>query len=636
MSLINRCKNPFDEVAKVAQAQKVDPKTLDFRLVRFTTTLTQGDDIRHIKDYEGLDCLLNNDYFCQEDLVITQSYRIEIIPARPSLLNLDVRLSANTSLTRLIVGIKANAAVVIYDGLGQDIYKEILRQLLKAKVLVGVRFKDTQTYIKKLVAHIKSYGMLSANYSFDLAYGVEPIPFIGRQIIHRYKEEHEEEQQDKVDYSQRGYLKAVQTGDVVLEVIPPSPGMPGRNLRGELIPAPHKAGDEEEIKFGPNIEKREDESGRIEYLAKCSGYVSCNSGVYDIGDNLEVSVADFKTTGSIEGGIDKNIKLSIAESSILKDAVGANLLIEIEEISVKGSVAQGAVIKAQRAEIGGQTHGKSRVEAHDLKIAVHRGFASGNVVEIGRLEGGEVQGHIVFIDQVMGGKVRAERLYVNKIYSNSQIHVSELVVLNNCLGQNNKFSIDPSTSAALKEELLQKQKHLESIKKELYALSRGIETKRKVIEVNKSAVASIRGKIAELKASRMPIPEAFYQKLSDFGRIIAEYNDTARLVSRLNAEVKESKLDIEKAQERVFDSHVINLGKWQPLNEIKFILLAPEMELVYEPELGEVAKDFMIKPTEDEDGNRTWRIVVHNSLSFLAKDEHYAKYKDMFKIKEQE
>lgn len=99
--------------------------------------------------------------------------------------------------------------------------------------------------------------------------------------------------------------------------------------------------------------------------------------MFDIKDELDVNEITFKTTGSVDTGLDTNVTLNVKENDLTKDAVGTGMTVEANEINVEGNVAANAVVKANKVTIGGQTHAKAVIEAKEAKIAVHIGSFEG-------------------------------------------------------------------------------------------------------------------------------------------------------------------------------------------------------------------------------------------------------------------
>lgn len=97
----------------------------------------------------------------------------------------------------------------------------------------------------------------------------------------------------------------------------------------------------------------------------------------------------------------------------------------------------------------------------------------------------------------------------------------------------------------------------------------------------------IRQRLAEMKQSQITPPTAFLQKIRDYQNIVTEYNDLVIKLKDLKDKQRDLEDNLKILQNKVYEAKVINLSKWANLNEIKFKLLYPDIELAYNTKANE-------------------------------------------------
>ena len=371
--------------------------------------------------------------------------------------------------------------------------------------------------------------------------------------------------------------------------------MPGRNCRGAFIPVkePRKANDAP-ILITPNLMKKESETS-IKYIANRGGYVNFDKGTYDIQDQMEINEISFKSTGSIDASLGSNIKINIKEKDILKDAIGAGMSVETTEVHVDGNIGSGAKIKAKIAEIGGQTHQSSYIEADKIIIAVHRGEANGIDVEIDRLEGGKVVGDTVHVKHMIGGEIIAKIVKIDNLMSNAKITASEILEVTELKGTNNKFIIDPSVTKEFNELIESINKKIEKLEEELKAFPRQLSSKKEFIDKNKPMAEMVKEKIMELKRTGVEPPMTLFAKIKDFQEKVIDYNTFLQTFKDKKEELQEYREELNRVQNKVFSAKIINHSAWKEFNEVRFRLIYPPKDVTYNPKEREIAREITLK-----------------------------------------
>jgi len=135
-------------------------------------------------------------------------------------------------------------------------------------------------------------------------------------------------------------------------------------------------------------------------------YTRINDGTKEtewesINTDMDVGEISFKTTGSLNSGVDSDVSLHVSETDLGKDAIGTDMSVEVTEIDIDGNVGSNARVVALRATVAGQTHKTVCLKADDLDINIHKGKAYGKNIKVIRLEHGKIDGDFA-IEAVAG------------------------------------------------------------------------------------------------------------------------------------------------------------------------------------------------------------------------------------------
>ncbi|WP_333804102.1 flagellar assembly protein A [Sulfurospirillum sp.] len=609
-SIVIDTTNVIKELKNVSAANHLKATDLAFKLLNVTTYYSDEKSENNEMNEEELKLLLDDSFLLNPNLKLTQHYRVEIYKIDDTendhTIIPDISLSGNKNLTKIIAMVAKNHDVKYTSKLEEKIIEDIQIKKIKAGILVGIRDQNMYKEVKKIVANVRVNGIIDQNYTFVACQGVDEVPSINDDLIFHYKKKINAKSTDgKVDYSKRGFVLAVDKDECIIEYIKPQLGTPGRNCRGAFLTVkePRKTNDAP-ILITANLTKKESETS-IKYLANRGGYVNFEKGTYDIQDQMEINEISFKSTGSIDASLGSNIKINIKEKDILKDAIGAGMSVETSEIHVQGNIGSGAKLKAKIADIGGQTHQSSYIEADKIIISVHRGEANGVDVEIDRLEGGKVIGENVHVKQMIGGEVIARIVKIDSLMSNAKITASEILEVTELKGTNNKFIIDPSVTKEFNELIESINKKIEKLEEELKAYPRQLSAKKEFIDKNKPMAEMVKEKIMELKRTGVEPPVTLFAKIKDFQEKVIDYNNFLQTFKDKKEELQEYREELNKVQNKVFTAKIINHSAWKEFNEVRFRLIYPPKDVTYNPKEHEIAREITLKDM----GNGEQRIM---------------------------
>ena len=87
-------------------------------------------------------------------------------------------------------------------------------------------------------------------------------------------------------------------------------------------------------------------------------------------------------------------------------------------------------------------------------------------------------------------------------------------------------------------------------------------------------------------------------KLKDYQSLVYEYNEKAKQYKNKNERYCEVIAKLEELQDMIFDSKIINKGRWAELNDIKFELIEPRRTITYSTRENELARMITLKHLE--------------------------------------
>lgn len=610
--------NPYGEILNLAKHFGVDSKFIDFDIIEIKTECkVAGESQPRQIPAEKLNIFDDDKFFVEKVESIKQSYLVQFYDvrrAKPMPLP-NVVINANKNLTKILATVSQNADTIYFKEFDKKLINFIYKKLIKVGILVGIRNKTMLEEVAKIYSVLRVKEFIDKDYTFVVTAGVNVNPSADDALVFHYKNKNKSaDENDKVDYANRGYLLGVTENELIFEYVKLREGANGRDVRGNLLPTQKaKATIAKMPEHTENIYSKEDEEG-TKFFSKKSGYVQEEKGVFDIKDELDVNEISFKTTGSVDTGLDTNVTLNVKEKDLTKDAIGTGMTVEANEINIEGNVAANAVVKANKVVIGGQTHAKALIEAKDAKIAVHIGSFDGEYVEIDRLEGGKVKAKKAVIKSAIGGEIIAESVVIDTLVSNSNIIIADTLEIKKLKGVNNKILVDFSMIKNTGEQINERMAKIKTIREQIVKMPRTLESKRCVIEENKGPINVIKAKIEELKSTNNTPPVTFMKKLKEYQQLVHEYNALLKEFREKKAAIAELKSEIANIQDGIFNSKVINHSNWREFNEIKFRLVDPARDITYSTRENEIARVITIAKVETEDGDIDYVVKKNNNV----------------------
>ena len=606
-----RTQSVAKELFKIAKSYEMDADLLDFNLLDVQTYTrifdgTKETEWEEISTEESRnfhdEVLLLNSHF-----QIKQTYEIEVFSKKPvkddPYNDLKLAVGANATKCKVYLSIAQGSKVEYAPHFEQDLLDMINRKKIRAGILVYMFDSMVEDVSSKISARVRIAEKLEFEQSEThlIAEGYEPTATINDQLILHYENTKEVDENEKVDYASRGFIQSVKKGEFLIEYIKAKMGKPGRNCRGEYMePKEPVVSNEPTFHVSDNIKIVEDEDS-IKYYADENGYIAFEDNTYVIKKEVDVDAISFKTTGSIDSGVDSDVNISVKETDAIKDAVGSGMKVEVTEIEIDGNVGSNASVVAKKAQIGGQTHKTAKIRADELEINVHKGEAYGKNVHITRLEHGRVEAEIVEVAQAIGGVIRAQEIEIDICASHVKATATRRIEIKKMLGSENTFTIDPLLSRDVQNSVEDNEEQIKEIKMRLRDLKKEIKKYSDLIKNGTKTFLEINKRLLHYQKNNVKMPESFVKKYKQFQNMQQRLKELKEEFA-----MKQEKLNLLTTrtalfQDNILDARIINHDKWVGYNEIKFKLVDPPVELVYKPLEGSSEKVFGLVELQDGD-----------------------------------
>ncbi len=590
--------NLADDIKSIATKYNLKVNELDFRLLSFKTFYTKEGDstLTEITELNRSD-IITEENLRNPSVKIFQELRVELFKKEGKrTFPLSISIGANRDFTLVKATIKAKEKISYFEGLDHEIISEIDKKKARLGLLIGLMDDSMRSGVKKLVSIIRVNEKLGQNTSFNICEGFKPVETISQELIEHYKNRCDDKNMT---------MHGISEGDLVIEIIKPKEGAYGRDCKGGLLAIDEiELSDKNiEVSMSEDFEIKEDEE-KIQYFAKKSGYIYVGIGNrYEIKDEFIVDSVSLKTTGDIDMGEDSEVTVTIQEQDSALDAVGPGVELDTNELNIAGSIANNAKIKANRAQIKGQTHQSSTVEAKEIQIHLHKGYAEGEEIEIDILEGGVVVGDIVRVEQFLGGEIRAKEVYIKEVTSNSKVYASHHIEIEKITGNGNLFTVDALAQRNFYKIYDEISEELKTLEIKLKKLPKELKYKKISIDREKENIVQINKSIEEMKKfGRQPLASLVMklkdhqEKIKVFNSLLKELKDAKLRRDSLHEELTELNTSVLKAK-------VINHSPWREFNEVVFKLIEPPIEVSFLPKEGEVIKELTLRSSDEGEYN---------------------------------
>jgi hypothetical protein len=590
---------------QVAKESGMSLADIDFDIIKTHTHATIANQSEAISEGAALqdEALLRN-----PDLSIRQIYEVNVQPLkRKKDFDLVMQITVNKSFSRAKGIIKKESRFVYTPVLEETLIREINKRKLRNGILIDLFDEKMREGIKTLATRIRVKDTLEEDYVIELCHWLDPVLTVDDAIVlHESKDKKKvEEDTKKVDYRERGFISTIEEGEVAAEYIKPRQGIPGRNFRGEFIPSPEpKVTHEPKFVVDVQTVDAKETVERIQYIAKMKGYVRLDDKELRISDTLEINEASFRSTGNINAEQDKDIKISLKGKDKHEDNIGPNTKIQASEITVEGSVANGAEVRAEIVKISGQTHKTSKIYAGDAQIDIHRGYLEAKKAVVRQLENGEIVADEIHIAQMIGGTVRGKRIEIGTLLSNARITASrEVVILNPMKGSDNHIIIEAGATEAEQKKIAGFMGEMKELEAKIAALQKKFLDKKRQVRQAQESTAQLKDYILQAKKEGRKPSQTHIDRYKKFMEVMTEVKEMQEDLELLEAKMEKDKDEIMLIQDAALHAKITNMHAWTTHNKIYYKLINPPETIEYIPKIGMKAGTLVLKMVGENEFN---------------------------------
>jgi len=603
-----RTQNVAKELVNLAKSYEINVSALDFNILE-VQTFTRMNDGSKETDWEEVSSeelyeLDDKTALLNQNFQIKQMYEIEIFSKdreEDKYEDFHVAVGANATKCKVYLSIKEGSKISYNPRLEPELLMLVNKSKVRAGVLINIFDEMLHSSLSKLCATIRVEENLTfeKNQTILIAESYEPTLTTNDELMLHFEKKEDIDDNSKIDYKQRGFIKNVHKGELLIEYKKSKEGKPGRDCSGEFI-KPNEPQDNNTPNFtvDETIEQKETDE-KIEYFANENGYIAFEGGVYSIQSEMGVDQISFKTTGSISTGLDSDVSISVKETDAIKDAIGSGMDVEVTEINIEGNVGSNATLNAIRATIQGQTHKTATLKADNLKINIHKGTAYGKNIDVTRLEHGTIDGEIVKITQAIGGDIRAKELTIELCGSYVNATASRFIEIRKLHGSENVFTIDPLLTRASQGGFSENTENIKKLERAIKNLEQEIDRFTQQIEDGTANFNNVKKRLVHYKKNGVKMPESFVKQYKQFQKMQAHLETIQVEYAQKKDQLTLLTTRTASFQDNIFDARIINRDKWEGYNELKFKLVDPPVEISYKPPIGCADKVFGLVELED-------------------------------------
>lgn len=584
--------NIRETLSEVAKEKRLKLEDIDFDVLSVITLVQSPEYVEWTIIEDPIEKVFDEEALRSNALLIKQEYKIVVRPYLQDvrLQGIKIEIASNKAKSKVVATFKKGSLFSCDPNLAKLLKREINKRKLRLGLLIG-HFEDTlNSMILKLIKAVKCDVTLPKDIRITIAKSPGAEFPIDDSIILHYENLNE----------QSSMIDGVDPDVLVFEYIKPKKGLNGRACTGSFITVPEP--ENKYSKYKPDIKtiKIQDDEKSVKYYSIIDGYVKNVSSVISISQEISISSASFRDTGSIETGDNKDISVNINNKNSSDDAVGSGVNIDVKELNVEGTIGSNVKIKANDLKIGEQTHRNSKLEAvENAKVHLHRGKLKAKTAEIEILENGTVQADDVYVKKMLGGEIIGHRVVVEELTSNTVVIASESIEIHSITGDHNKLIINPDKIETyhekveeFKENIKEKNAELKEIKdKHDEKLSQHHEQLDRVKTFQKRVVSAT-------KAGKTPV-KADLMRVKLYKEEAVRLTEESKYIKTLENQLTETSYELEKLYEAELHAKIINKSVYDGRTQVVFVDVKTLKEYSMSPS-GEYAELFLVADGDEK------------------------------------
>jgi len=597
--------NVAREILRIATQNAVPSSHLFIKIHSVNTFIKDANSNFVEISYEDFDKYTDEETLRNPSIIYKQDYDVSISSQYKGypFAHMKTEIEFEDKATRVSLIIKKGSTLSYYDDLYKDFISYIIEQQLRSNVMLELFDIDYAKTINSFIDVIKQIKTITfkEDKKILLSIGLKEEESIEAEIFMTIdaKREQEDENQ-KVDHSDRGFLVSCIEGEELFEFSKPKQGKHGRNCRGDIIEVQTVNVDAKpEFCTNANIEIL-DSFQNIKYLATKNGYLLRDGDTYDVSNSIEVDEISFKTTGTIDTDLDTEISIKIVKDEALEDAVEKGMHVKVQNLDIEGSVGPNTEIQARNIAISGQTHASSLIQCVNAKLGTHKGKIIARNVDVQTLQGGEIIADKVTIHHAMSGKIRAKTIEVHILGSYVILEASQFIQIDRTRGEENRFSFDAEFNSGLDSDTEDEQEYLKKLKQELNTLLEKYKVISIKVKKNLEPCKKIKDAILKAKAQGVKISSLLIDKFKlcrvmnvHYKKLREDLEFKKAQYDKLNTKLSSSSLD-------VINSKLTLGNSLNGFNHISYNLSNPKRKIELNIDSSMNKKVFQLIKDDDE------------------------------------
>jgi hypothetical protein len=546
--------------------ERVSIEKVDFELLSYQTLYrgTLDDEWCKLPEGSTLDSVTTEVEIRSPIFEVRQEYQFMIFSVQPHpYFDLHFSLAFDKTKSKAIAIIDPNSTLPLKKGIQDYIKNEIIQKKLRAGLLIGITGTNLDKEINKLLLKIQKEGPLTSPYKIAVTQFFPPINPVNDNVILHYKKEGHE----------NNLIDGVQPDDLIFEYIFAVPGRNGRSCTGKYITTPEPL-----IRYAAAITidhesiRAEEDAISIRFYATKSGYVKRQNGIFSISNELRLTGASFKETGSIETGRDKEIHVKINHDDNSKDAVGSGVNIDVQTLDVKGTIGSNTKIQACDLTIGAQTHKNSQIEVEEnATIHLHRGDLKAKNATIEILEAGKIEAHTVRIMKMMGGEIVADHVIIDTLYSNAKITALKSITIQSIVGEGNNLMISPRDIPSYEEQIRRLELNLKELNTLIQTKGKELLAKELTLQESTNRLKQTQEMIKSAIASKQAPRKADLIRVQQYKFALTELKNEQIIIKAYKDEVHTHEDELTKLYDADVHATITHHGTYNGHTRITFI-----------------------------------------------------------------
>lgn len=464
--------------------------------------------------------------------------------------------------------------------LKDDVYitNEDIIETIKGKLaLHGIKIGIKENLYNAIAGEIKK--RLTPNhkpFKILIAEWVRPVDGKNSKLIYhfdRYKASGTISDSGKMDYKKKNFIIPTQKGALLIEYHKPTTGKAGYDIFGKKIEQ-HVGNiiEELDLKVDNKTIKVVEDDNSTKLYSNNDGVISCNKGILSVGKTIDINKVDIKTTGNIEGDKDVDLKIGSTSSDEIEDAVSAGMKVVGKSVVVNGDVGPHALIEAEDVEIKGSVHQDAVIKAKHARIAICRGSVEAEVIEIDTAEHATILSkNKAVVKECVASKIISPEIEITGSMMFSNVTTSsENITINNVTGGNNTIAVRPLELPWIKEEYKKLLTNKEFLKMTLESSKKKCNELRSRINREKNRYKKSLDIIKELKDSEKDVPESFLIVVKKFKDLTKLYKDSIKELAVAKSKYKENLKKMDEIVNSYKKGHILIKGQIEAGNILLF------------------------------------------------------------------